>query len=49
MILVNRANPVSDIPVEKVRAIFRGEIRNWKEVGGADKPIVLVLARIASR
>lgn len=43
VILVNKSNPVSDIPVEKVRAIFRGEIRNWKEVGGADKPIVLVL------
>lgn len=43
VILVNKANPVSDIPVEKVRAIFRGEIRNWKEVGGPDRPIVLVL------
>ncbi|KPL28326.1 MAG: hypothetical protein AMJ72_03875 [Acidithiobacillales bacterium SM1_46] len=43
VILVNKANPVSDIPVEKVRAIFRGEIRNWKEVGGPDQPIVIVL------
>ncbi len=43
VILVNKANPLADIPVEKVRAIFRGEIRNWNEVGGADRPIVLVL------
>jgi phosphate transport system substrate-binding protein len=43
LILVNRANPVSDIPAEKVRAILRGEIRNWKEVGGEDRPIVLVM------
>jgi phosphate transport system substrate-binding protein len=43
VIIVNKSNPVSDIPVEKVRAIFRGEIRNWKEVGGHDRPIVLVL------
>ena len=43
MIIVNKDNPVSDIPIEKVRAIFRGEIRNWKEVGGLDRPIVLVL------
>lgn len=43
LILVNRANPVSDIPAAKVRAILRGEIRNWKEVGGEDRPIVLVM------
>jgi phosphate transport system substrate-binding protein len=43
VIIVNQSNPVKDIPVDKVRAIFRGEIRNWKEVGGEDKPIVVVL------
>jgi ABC-type phosphate transport system substrate-binding protein len=43
IILVNKANPVEDIPVAQVRAIFRGEIRNWKEVGGPDQPIVVVL------
>lgn len=43
LILVNKSNPLTDIPVEKVRAIFRGEIRNWKEVGGEDRPIVLVM------
>lgn len=43
LIVVNKSNPVTDIPVEKVRAIFRGEIRNWKEVGGEDRPIVLVM------
>lgn len=43
IIIVNKSNPVQDIPIEKVRAIFRGEIRNWKEVGGEDRPIVIVL------
>lgn len=43
LIIVNKSNPVQDIPIEKVRAIFRGEIRNWKEVGGEDRPIVVVL------
>jgi phosphate transport system substrate-binding protein len=43
LIIVNRSNPVTDIPVEQVRAIFRGEIRNWKDVGGEDRPIVLVM------
>jgi len=43
LIIVNKSNPLQDIPIEKVRAIFRGEIRNWKEVGGEDRPIVIVL------
>lgn len=43
LMIVNRSNPVTDIPIEKVRAIFRGEIRNWKDVGGEDRPIVLVM------
>lgn len=43
LILVNKSNPIEDIPIEKVRAIFRGEITNWKEVGGKDRPIVVVL------
>jgi phosphate transport system substrate-binding protein len=43
LIIVNRSNPVTDITVEQVRAIFRGAIRNWKEVGGEDRPIVVVL------
>lgn len=42
LILLNRDNPVEDLSVEEVRAIFRGDIRNWKEVGGNDQPIVLV-------
>jgi phosphate transport system substrate-binding protein len=43
LILVNKSNPITDIPIEKVRAIFRGEVKNWKEVGGDDRPIVVVL------
>jgi len=43
IIIVNKSNPVQDIPIEKVRAIFQGGIRNWKEVGGEDRPIVIVL------
>ena len=43
LIIVNKSNPVTDIPIEKVRSIFRGEIKNWKDVGGEDRPIVLVM------
>jgi len=40
-IYVNRDNPVNALTIEQVGKIFRGEITNWKEVGGADATIVL--------
>jgi phosphate transport system substrate-binding protein len=42
LILVHKDNPVDDLSKEQARAIFRGELTNWSEVGGPDKPIVLV-------
>ncbi len=42
LILVRDDNPVNDLSEEQVRGIFRGDITNWQEVGGLDKPIVLV-------
>ena len=40
--VVNPANPVSDLTVEQIAAISTGEITNWKEVGGNDAEIVLI-------
>ncbi len=33
---VNRKNPVDNLSIDQVRSIYRGEINNWKEVGGPD-------------
>lgn len=43
LILVNQKNPVSNLSLKQVRGIFSGRIRNWKEVGGEDRPIVVVM------
>ena len=40
-IVVNTENQVSQLTVGQVGAIFRGEITNWNEVGGADREITL--------
>lgn len=40
-IIVNPANPVEVLTVEQVGKIYKGEIKNWKEVGGDDMPIAL--------
>ncbi len=42
LILVNKNNPVENLSTEQVRAIFRGDITNWKQVGGWDKPVAVV-------
>jgi len=42
LILTHKSNPVSDLSVEQVKSIFRGDTLNWKDVGGNDEPIVLV-------
>ena len=41
-VIMNPANPVSDLDVETIAKIYTGEITNWKEVGGNDAEIVLI-------
>lgn len=38
-VIVNENNPVDTLSVEEVGAIFRGDITNWKDLGGEDTPI----------
>ena len=40
--VVNPENPVSDLSLEQIAAIYTGKITNWKEVGGNDAEIVLI-------
>ncbi len=41
-VLVNKNNPVNNLTIEQLRDIFMAKITNWKEVGGEDRPIVLL-------
>lgn len=41
-IIVNPSNPVEDLTVSQIAAIYTGEIANWKELGGQDGEIVLI-------
>lgn len=41
-IIVNPANTVEDITLENLGKIYRGEITNWKDLGGTDAPIILI-------
>lgn len=42
VVMVNPANPVADLTLDQLKAIYTGAVTNWKEVGGEDKPIVVV-------
>lgn len=41
-IIVNPANGLAGLTTDQVRGIFNGKITNWREVGGADRPIRIV-------
>ncbi len=40
-IYVHKSNPVKQLTMEQVKDIFTGKVTNWKDVGGANKPILL--------
>lgn len=40
-VITNAGNPVKQLTMDQVGAIFRGDITNWKEVGGEDMEINL--------
>lgn len=39
-VIVNKDNPMSNLTQEQIRAIFIGEIKDWKEIGGNEGTIV---------
>ena len=41
-IILHPKNPVQDLSLEKVRQVFSGKIKTWKDLGGPHHPIVLV-------
>jgi len=40
--IVHPSNTVGDLSMEQLKSIYRGEVKNWKEVGGPDLKIVVV-------
>ena len=43
-VAVHPANPTDDLSLSQLRALYSGDINNWRELGGPDTP-VLVVAR----
>lgn len=39
-VIVNPENPIKELTMEQIARIYRGEVNNWSELGGEDRPIV---------
>lgn len=42
VVVTHPSNKVKDLTMEQVKAVFTGEVTNWKELGGSDMEIVVV-------
>ena len=47
-ILTHKSNPVSNLTVKQLKAIYTGAIKNWKDLGGPNLPIVVISRDVAS-
>ena len=39
-VIVNPENPIDQLTLDQVSRVFKGEVTNWQELGGEDRPIV---------
>ena len=47
-VVVHPANPLSQLTMDQLAAIFSGSVRNWREIGGSDLPIVVLSREVNS-
>lgn len=41
-VILDKANTVTNLTKDQLSKVYKGEITNWKDLGGADQPIVVV-------
>jgi phosphate transport system substrate-binding protein len=48
VVVVHPSNPVGALTMEALREIFLGNVRRWKQVGGENRPVVLLSREVNS-
>jgi len=43
VVYVNLQNPIKNITIAQLKSVFSGKIVNWKDLGGSDVPIVVLV------
>ncbi len=41
-VITDKANKVANLTKDQLAKVYKGEITNWKDLGGADQPIVVI-------
>lgn len=47
-VIVNPENPINSLTMDQLREIYEGKITNWKQVGGKDEPITVIIREAES-
>ncbi len=45
VVIVHKDNPVDNISLQQLKDLYDGKITNWKDLGGPDKPIDLLIRK----
>ncbi|MDJ0739789.1 MAG: phosphate ABC transporter substrate-binding protein [Gammaproteobacteria bacterium] len=45
VVIVHPDNPVADLSLQQLRDLYDGKITNWKQLGGADAPVDLLVRK----
>lgn len=40
--IVHPSNPVDNLTLDQLQDLYTGKVRNWKEIGGDDRPVVVI-------
>ena len=47
-VVVHPDNPINELSLEQLKGLYDGRIRNWKEIGGADKKVIAINRDVSS-
>lgn len=47
-VIVNPKNPINSLTTDQLKGIYEGKITNWKQVGGKDQPIKVIIRETGS-